>query len=94
MTVKPENKKPAPEAQLQSFIDRFDPKNQKVIDDQAAVRKRSRPPTPGCVRLRQPSYRLFTDGHGIRNPRGARRVARVCVSTSWGVLNCPTRRSF
>jgi len=41
MTVKPENKKPAPEAQLQSFIDRFDPKNQKVIRSiRAAVRKR------------------------------------------------------
>jgi len=39
--VKPESKKPAPEAQVRSFINRFDPKDQKLIRSvRAAVRKR------------------------------------------------------
>ncbi len=41
MTVKPDSKKPTPEAQLRSFIDRFDPKDQKLFRSvRAAVRKR------------------------------------------------------
>ena len=41
MTVKPESKKPTPEAQLESFINRFDPKEQQVIRSiRTAVRKR------------------------------------------------------
>jgi hypothetical protein len=39
--VKPESKKPTPEAQVRSFISRFDPKDQKLIRSvRAAVRKR------------------------------------------------------
>ena len=39
--MKPESKKPAPEAQVRSFINRFDPKDQKLIRSvRAAVRKR------------------------------------------------------
>ena len=41
MTVKPDSGKLTPEAQLRSFIDRFDPKDQKLIRSvRAAVRKR------------------------------------------------------
>ena len=41
MTVKPDSRKLTPEAQLRSFIDRFDPKDQKLIRSvRAAVRKR------------------------------------------------------
>ena len=41
MTVKPDSRELAPEAQLRSFIDRFDPKEQKLIRSvRAAVRKR------------------------------------------------------
>ena len=41
VTVKPESEKPTPEAQLRSFIDRFDPQAQKLIRAvRAAVRKR------------------------------------------------------
>ena len=41
MTVKPDRRKLTPEAQLRSFIDRFDPKDQKLIRSvRAAVRKR------------------------------------------------------
>ena len=41
MAVKSENKTPAPEAQLKSFIDRLDAKNQKLFRSvRAAVRKR------------------------------------------------------
>jgi hypothetical protein len=41
MAAKSENKTPAPEAQLKSFIDRLDPKNQKLFRSaRAAVRKR------------------------------------------------------
>jgi hypothetical protein len=41
VTVKPDSRKLTPEAQLRSFIDRFDPKDQKLIRSvQAAVRKR------------------------------------------------------
>ena len=41
MTVKPDSTKPTPEAQLRSFIDRFDPKDQKLMRSvRAAVRKR------------------------------------------------------
>jgi hypothetical protein len=39
--VKPDSKKPAPEAQVQSFIDRFDPKDQKLFRSaRTALRKR------------------------------------------------------
>ena len=41
MTMKPDDRKPTPEAQLRSFIQRFDPKDQKLIRSvRAAVRKR------------------------------------------------------
>lgn len=41
MTVKPDSAEPTPAAQLQSFIDRFDPKDQKLIRSvRAALRKR------------------------------------------------------
>ena len=41
MTVKRDRRQPTPEAQLRSYIDRLDPKNQKVIRSvRAAVRKR------------------------------------------------------
>ena len=41
MAVKTDGKKPSPEAQLRAFIDRFDPKDQKLIRSiRAAVRKR------------------------------------------------------
>ena len=41
MAVKTDSKKLTPEAQLRSFIDRFDPKDQKLIRSvRAAVRKR------------------------------------------------------
>ncbi len=41
MAVKTDGKKPSPEAQLRSFIDRFEPKDQKLIRSiRAAVRKR------------------------------------------------------
>lgn len=41
MPVKPDSGKPDPEAQLRSFLDRFDPKDQKLIRSiRAAVRKR------------------------------------------------------
>jgi hypothetical protein len=41
MTVKPESKKPTPEAQLRSYIDKLDPKHQKLFRSvRAAVRKR------------------------------------------------------
>ena len=41
MTAKPDSRKLTPEAQLRSFIDRFDPKDQKLIRSiRAAVRKR------------------------------------------------------
>lgn len=41
MRVKPDSTKLTPEAQLRSFIDRFDPKDQKLIRSvRAAVRKR------------------------------------------------------
>ena len=41
MRVKPDNKKRTPEAQVRSFIGRFDPKDQKLIRSvRAAVRKR------------------------------------------------------
>ena len=41
MTVKRDRRGPTPEAQLRSYIDRFDPKNQKLIRSvRAAVRKR------------------------------------------------------
>src|SRR6476660_10631459 len=41
MTVKPDSKQPTPEAHLRSYIDRLDPKNQKLIRSvRAAVRKR------------------------------------------------------
>jgi hypothetical protein len=41
MTVKPDTTKRTPEAQLRAYIDRLDPKNQKLIRSvRAAVRKR------------------------------------------------------
>ena len=41
MTVKRDRSEPAPEAQLRSYIDRLDPKNQRLIRSvRAAVRKR------------------------------------------------------
>src|SRR5688572_29166965 len=41
MTVKPDSKKPTPEAQLRAYIDKLDPKNQKLFRAvRAAVRKR------------------------------------------------------
>ena len=41
MTAKPDNSKSTPEAQLESFIDRFDPKAQKLFRSvRTAVRKR------------------------------------------------------
>ncbi len=41
MTVKRDGSKPTPEAQLRSYIDRLDPKNQKLIRSvRAAVRRR------------------------------------------------------
>ena len=41
MTVKPDSKKPTPEAQLRAYIDKLDPKNQKLFRSvRAAVRKR------------------------------------------------------
>ncbi|MCI0361358.1 MAG: hypothetical protein L0211_22985 [Planctomycetaceae bacterium] len=41
MTVKPDSRKLTPEAQLRSFIDKFDPKYQKLIRSvRAAIRKR------------------------------------------------------
>jgi len=41
MTVKRDRRQPTPEAQLRSYIDRLDPKNQKLIRSvRAAVRKR------------------------------------------------------
>ena len=41
MTVRPDSRTLTPEAQLRSFIDRFDPKDQKLIRSvRAAVRKR------------------------------------------------------
>jgi hypothetical protein len=41
MTVEPDSKKLTPQAQLRSFIDRFDPKDQKLIRSvRAALRKR------------------------------------------------------
>ena len=41
VTVKPDGKKLTPEAQLRSFIDKFDPKDQKLIRSvRAALRKR------------------------------------------------------
>jgi hypothetical protein len=41
MTVKRDRTETTPEAQLRSYIDRFDPKNQKLIRSvRAAVRKR------------------------------------------------------
>ena len=41
MTVKPDTSEPTPEDQLQSYIDRLDPKNQKLFRSvRAAVRKR------------------------------------------------------
>src|SRR5580700_1551295 len=41
MTVKPDSKKPTPEAQLRACIDKLDPKNQKLFRAvRAAVRKR------------------------------------------------------
>jgi hypothetical protein len=41
MTVKPDGKKPTPEAQLRAYIDKLDPKNQKLVRSvRAAVRKR------------------------------------------------------
>ena len=41
MTVKPDSKQPTPEAQVRSFINRFDPKDQKLFRSvRAAVRQR------------------------------------------------------
>jgi hypothetical protein len=41
MTVKPDSKEPTPEAQLRAYIDKLDPKNQKLFRSvRAAVRKR------------------------------------------------------
>jgi len=41
VTVKPDNKKPTPEAQLRSYIDRCDPNDQKLFQSvRAALRKR------------------------------------------------------
>ena len=41
MTTKPDDEAPSPEAELRSFIDRFDPKEQKLFRSvRAAVRKR------------------------------------------------------
>ena len=41
MTVKPDSKKLTPEAQLRAYIDKLDPKNQKLFRSvRAAVRKR------------------------------------------------------
>ena len=41
MTVKRDRREPTPEAQLRSYIDRLDPKNQKLVRSvRAAVRKR------------------------------------------------------
>src|SRR5215216_3918060 len=41
MTVKPDSRKPTPEAQLRAYIDKLDPKDQKLIRSvRAAVRKR------------------------------------------------------
>src|SRR5262249_615308 len=41
MTVKPDSRKRTPEAQLRAYIDRFDPKDQKLFRSvRAAVRKR------------------------------------------------------
>src|SRR5271155_4889214 len=41
MTVKPDSKKLSPEAQLRAYVDKLDPKNQKLFRSvRAAVRKR------------------------------------------------------
>ncbi|MDT4966900.1 MAG: hypothetical protein QOJ64_1637 [Acidobacteriota bacterium] len=41
MTVKPESRKPTPEGELRAYVDKLDPKNQKLFRSvRAAVRKR------------------------------------------------------
>jgi hypothetical protein len=60
MAVKSDNAKSAPEAQLRAFIDKFDPKDQKLIRSvRAAVRKRF----PGANELVWDNYNFFVIGY-------------------------------
>ena len=60
MAVKSDKAKSTPEAQLRSFIDKFDPKDQKLIRSvRAAVRKRF----PTANELVWDNYNFFVIGY-------------------------------
>ena len=82
MTVKPDSRKRTPEAQLRAYIDRLDPKNQKLFRSvRAAVRKRF--PTANELAYdysHRPRHRLFAGGPRDRCHRGDPRRCHRCVS--------------
>ena len=96
MTVKPDSRKRTPEAQLRAYIDKLDPKNQKLFRSvRAAVRKRF--PTANELAYDY-SYALVIGyspaDRGIDSIVAIRADDTVCLCTSVRDLSCPTRSGF
>ncbi|HEY2292262.1 MAG TPA: hypothetical protein VGM86_16305 [Thermoanaerobaculia bacterium] len=78
MAVKPDSKQPAPEAQLRSYIDRLDPKNQKLIRSvRASVRKRF----PTANELAYDYNRFFVIGYSPTD-RGIDSIVAIRASAT------------
>ena len=96
MTVKRDGTEPTPEAQLRSYIDRFDPKNQKLIRSvRAAVRKR----IPTANELAYDYNRHFVIGYSPTD-RGIDSIVVIAARATGVSLyfsldrSCPTRSGF
>ena len=77
-TAKPDSRKLTPEAQLRSFIDRFDPKDQKLIRSvRAAVRKRF----PTANELAYDYNRFFVIGYSPTD-RGIDSIVAIRASAT------------
>ena len=96
MTVKPDSRKRTPEAQLRAYIDKLDPKNQKIFRAvRAAVHKRF----PTANELAYDYSHALVIGYspadrGIDSIVAIRAVPPVYLCTSVRDLCCPTRSGF
>src|SRR5215468_8084424 len=78
MTAKPDSKKRTPEAQLRAYIDRLDPKNQKLVRSvRAAVRKRF----PTANELAYDYNRFFVIGYSPTD-RGINSIVALSARTT------------
>ena len=94
MTVKPDSRKLTPEAQLRAYIDKLDPKNQKLFDRSGLFcLSDSRPPTSWRYYSRQHALVIGYSpaDRGIDAIVAIRHVPPVYLCTSIRDLSCPTR---